>query len=279
MKRTGSLLALLLSLVLIIGLLPAPTLAADVALSPQKLTVDGRSVDCEKYNIGGRNYFKLRDLAYLLNGTGSQFGVGYDEATSTVSIATGAPYTPNGTELAAGKDNSATARSSSQTILINGVKRSDLTVYNIGGSNFFQLRELGTALGFEVDYDAATDTAIVLSGLEELQRAKAAGLLPEEWQNDMGSVVTVAEFNSLLSKVVAMFNNELLPEWESLAAQALQCADKAQRDDAVLSVLEAAVLMGVENNRGGGSVTDGDWESKGLARDGIHLQLAMNFGL
>lgn len=41
--------------------------------------------------------------------------------------------------------------------------RSNLSVYNIGGSNFFQLRELGTALGFTVDYDAATNTAIVLS--------------------------------------------------------------------------------------------------------------------
>ena len=35
--------------------------------------------------------------------------------------------------------------------------------YNIGGSNFFQLRELGTLLGFEVDYDISTDTAIIRS--------------------------------------------------------------------------------------------------------------------
>ena len=32
-----------------------------------------------------------------------------------------------------------------------------------GGSNFFQPRELGTALGFEVDFDAAFNTAIVRS--------------------------------------------------------------------------------------------------------------------
>jgi hypothetical protein len=30
------------------------------------LAVDGKTVDCEKYNIDGSNYFKLRDIAYLL---------------------------------------------------------------------------------------------------------------------------------------------------------------------------------------------------------------------
>lgn len=139
------------------------TPAVNAALSPQKLTVDGKNANCEKYNIGGSNYFKLRDLAYLLNGTGSQFGVGFDAATSTVSFTTGASYTATGTELAAGADNSGTAKPSSQAILIDGVKHGELTVYNIGGSNFFQLRELGNILGFEVGYDPDTNTAIVRS--------------------------------------------------------------------------------------------------------------------
>ena len=139
------------------------TPATNAVLSPQGLRVDGKNIDCEKYNIADRNYFKLRDLAQLLSGTGSQFQVGYDEATATVSITTGQAYTPNGTELLAGVDNSASAQPSNQAILINGEKNEDLTVYNIGGSNFFQLRELGNILGFEVDYDQATNTAIVNS--------------------------------------------------------------------------------------------------------------------
>ena len=35
--------------------------------------------------------------------------------------------------------------------------------YNIDGSNYFKLRDLGDALGFTVDYDADSNTAIVLS--------------------------------------------------------------------------------------------------------------------
>ena len=142
---------------------PTTPAATNAVLSPQGLKVDGKDIDCEKYNSSDRNYFKLRDLAQLLSGTGSQFEVGYDEATATVSITTGQAYTPNGTELLAGVDNSASAQPSNQTIMVNGEIKEDLTVYNIGGSNFFQLRELGNILGFEVDYDQATNTAIVNS--------------------------------------------------------------------------------------------------------------------
>jgi hypothetical protein len=134
-----------------------------VVRSPQNLMVNGAAKDVEKYNIDGSNYFKLRDIAYLLNGTGSQFSVGWDEATGTVSITTGEAYVPNGSEMIVGADKSATAVMSAQTIRINGAVRSDLSVYNLDGNNFFKLRDLGDALGFAVDYDAATNTAIVIS--------------------------------------------------------------------------------------------------------------------
>ena len=165
MKSTKKLLSLALALVLLTALLPTAALAGVSAVcSPQNLTVTGRTVACEKYNIDGSNYFKLRDLAKLLDGTASQFDVGWDEANKLVSITTSHAYTtPNGQELAVGADNSASAQVSAQTILINGAVRTDLTVYNIGGSNFFKLREMGDALGFNVDYNADTNTAIVAS--------------------------------------------------------------------------------------------------------------------
>ncbi len=155
--------AIILTLALAISLC-VPAFAFTAVLSPQKLTVDGKTVACEKYNIDGSNYFKLRDLAQLLNGTGSQFDVGWDETNKVVSVTTNHAYTtPNGHELEVGADKSATAVVSTQTIMIDGAVRSDLAVYNIGGSNFFKLREMGSALGFDVDYDKGTDTAIVLS--------------------------------------------------------------------------------------------------------------------
>ncbi len=157
------LLVITLTLALLLAL-ASPALGFSIQRSRQNLVVDGKNVACDKYNIDGSNYFKLRDLAQLLNGTGSQFDVGWDADRQLVSVSTGKEYTtPNGTELQVGEDKSATAVLSAQTIMIDGTVRRDLTVYNIGGSNFFKLREMGDALGFDVDYDKSTDTAIVKS--------------------------------------------------------------------------------------------------------------------
>jgi len=139
----------------------APAKPAVVPTS-QRLTVNGAEKNTEIYNIDGANYFKLRDMAMLLSGTSSQFSVDYDAARKTIVVKTGEPYTPAGGELAAGADNSASAVLSSQSIEINGEKV-DLTAYNIGGANFFKLRDLGDALGFGVDYDGTTKTMLVTS--------------------------------------------------------------------------------------------------------------------
>ena len=132
-------------------------------VSAQNLTVDGVQKNVEKYNILGSNYFKLRDIAMLLNGTPAQFSIGWDEASGVISITPGEPYAPVGGELTVGADKSASAIPSAQTVKIDGWTRSDLTVFNLEGNNFFKLRDLGAALGFLVSYDAATNTAVVSS--------------------------------------------------------------------------------------------------------------------
>ncbi len=47
----------------------------------EKLKVNGQEIKCEKYNIDGNNYFKLRDLGSKLG-----FNVDWDPATSTVLV-------------------------------------------------------------------------------------------------------------------------------------------------------------------------------------------------
>ena len=158
--------SILLAALLVAAILPTAAFADGpaVVLSPQNLRVDGKVIACEKYNIDGSNYFKLRDIAMVLSGTGSQFSVGWDGEKKVISVVTGESYEPNGSELdlSAG-DKSATAVPSTQTLLINGAERGDLSAYNIGGNNFFKLRDLGDALGFQVNYDKASNTAIVIS--------------------------------------------------------------------------------------------------------------------
>lgn len=161
MKR---LLTLLLAAALCLCL-AAPALAApEVVPSGQALSVNGEAIECEKYNIDGENYFKLRDLAWLLRGTLARFSVDYDFPTNTVTVLTGEAYAPLGTELdLSGGDMSETAVPTKQTIVVDGAELSGLRVYNIGGANYFRLRDLGDCLGFAVDYDEGSRTVLVSS--------------------------------------------------------------------------------------------------------------------
>jgi len=129
-----------------------------VVLSVWKLMLDGEDVDVQPYNIDGANYFKLRDLAALMSGTGSQFNVVYEAPNMLVT--TGEEYETIGGELVKGDDKSASCVPSSQVLLVDG-ERVDILVYNIGGNNYFQLRGLGELIGFSVDFTASTYTMIV----------------------------------------------------------------------------------------------------------------------
>lgn len=161
------LLSILLVLLMAVSLLPAAALADGpaVMLSRQNLRVDGKVIACEKYNIDCSNYFKLRDVAFVLNGTGSQFSVNWDGEKKCISLVAGEEYAPNGSELdLSGGDKSALAAPGTDTILVNGEDRTaDLTAYKLEGNNFYKLRDLGSALGFYVDYDQPSNTAIVIS--------------------------------------------------------------------------------------------------------------------
>ena len=158
------LLSLALVLCLLLAALPVSASAYTTVLSPQNLTVDGEPVACEKYNIDGSNYFKLRDIAFLLMGSPAEFGVGWDAAANSVLIAPGMPYEPVGGELTVGEDRSASAVPSAQSVWCLDAPADGMSVYNIGGNNFFKLRDLGTLLGFTVDFDPETNTAVILTG-------------------------------------------------------------------------------------------------------------------
>ncbi len=151
--------ALLLALALILPLAaPARAAAPAVQPSPQSFLVDGSAVQAEIYNIDGINYFKLRDVAMLLKDTPARFSVDFDASSDTIRLERGKNYVPDGSELKPGTDKSAACVPSAQALVIDGAKVA-LTAYNLGGNNFFKLRDLGRALDFYVGYDAEKNAA------------------------------------------------------------------------------------------------------------------------
>ena len=134
--------------------------AANVVASPQNLSVDGVDADCDKYNIDGSNYFKLRDLAKALDGLNTNFDVKWNAAQQRIDLNSKTAYTAVGGEQAALPAGNKAASLTNASVYLDG-KPLNLTAYSIGGNNYFKLRDLGDALGFSVDWNANTMTMIL----------------------------------------------------------------------------------------------------------------------
>lgn len=106
----------------------------------------------ESYNIDGYNYFKLRDIALALNGTTSQFAVNWDGEKSAINITPSSKYEASGNELQLGNGKAKTAVTSTDNLYING-KYVYLDTYKIEGNNFYKLRDLGSNIGFNVEWN------------------------------------------------------------------------------------------------------------------------------
>lgn len=138
----------------------APVDPVSAAATPTASTVlvNGEKKAFDAYNIEGSNYFKLRDLAYVLNGTDKQFEVGWDAAANAISLTSGKAYTAAGGEMAAQESPAqAEAVRSSSKILLDGAEVA-LTAYTINGNNYFKLRDLGQAFDFGVGWDGEAQT-------------------------------------------------------------------------------------------------------------------------
>ena len=131
---------------------PPPAVPAPAAPTNDTLTCNGTLQSPTVYKINGSNYFKIRDLAAILNGTEKQFSVGYDAALSSVTATTGQGYEKQPGDLSgAPAGGQKTGDPSNDAIYINGEKIT-AEVYKIDGSNYFKLRDLGKALDFYVGW-------------------------------------------------------------------------------------------------------------------------------
>lgn len=128
---------------------PAPAIKK-MSVTRDAIKLDGMTVQPAGYNINDENYFKLRDIAYILNSKKHSFNVGYDNKTNSIALTLGTAYVPVGGELAASVANPKAQPSTAQVLI--GGKSVVMTSYNIGGNNYFRLRDIGAHIGFGVDY-------------------------------------------------------------------------------------------------------------------------------
>ncbi len=136
---------------------PAVIETKQAVVSTHKVTVNGTAVVCGIYNIDGRNYFKLRDIAMALKGTQKEFALSWDDDAFAMDITTGATYLPDGSELQNDATQNATATTSRAKIRLNGSAQS-AAAFTIHDRTYFKLQDLGRLLNISIYWNEDTQT-------------------------------------------------------------------------------------------------------------------------
>lgn len=131
--------------------------------SSTKLMVNGKNVAVDAYVIGGNNYIKLRDLAAMVNKTEKNFEVTWDGSKNAINLVSNKAYTSIGGEMGKGDGKSKAATRTNSKIFVDGGEVS-MTAYNIGGNNYFKLRDIMQVFNIAVGWDGATSTATLTTG-------------------------------------------------------------------------------------------------------------------
>jgi len=127
------------------------------------VVVDGKSIAFEAYNINDYNYFKLRDLAFVLNGSERQFSVGWDSGKKAITLTLGSPYKPTGEEMSSKGSGNKPASVSDAAVYLSDGSRLNLDSYNIDGYNYYKLRDVGASVNFNVGWDANSNTITIVT--------------------------------------------------------------------------------------------------------------------
>lgn len=79
---------------------------------------------------------------------------------------------------------------------------------------------------------------------EEVALAISYGIVPEEIQKDYDTPITFSQYTEMLTRVIALWDEALLPEWEDITAAAAASSEEMKREDGILEMAYALVLVG-----------------------------------
>lgn len=140
------------------------TAHAAAAATPTGCTiyVDGTKVNGAAYMINSNNYFKLRDIAAMVNNSAKQFEVSWNQNEKRIDLTTNKVYTVVGGELALPSATTKTAKESTAVVYKDGTKAA-YTGYTIADNNYYKLRDLCKDMDIGVKYDNATKRVDILT--------------------------------------------------------------------------------------------------------------------
>ena len=141
--------------------------------SPHAIYVDGAKANVAAYTIGGNNYFKLRDIAAIVNGSEKQFEVDWNNDQQRIDLTSGKPYTTVGGELGAISSANQSAKASTAVVYKDGSK-ANYAGYNIKNNNYYKLRDVCQSFDIGVEWDGANQRVDIIT---------TESYVPEDQQN------------------------------------------------------------------------------------------------
>ena len=178
MKTKSRFLALALAAVLAFGMMPSVLHASDtVSAAPVDVTVyvDGEAVEFPAFDIGGRHYFSIADVAYALRDTDAQFAyvlnfmrdfgteghpIVLDDSGNyvifNIILTKGEVHEPTGHEFARLEEGNRSAMRAIHNFSVRpagelfGYVTNNLTLYRVDGIFYLTLMDLGRLLDFGI---------------------------------------------------------------------------------------------------------------------------------
>lgn len=130
--------------------------------SPHAIYVDGTKANVAAYEINDNNYFKLRDIAAIVNGSEKQFEVSWNNDAQRIDLTSGKAYTIVGGELGAIGSASKQAETSTAVVYKDNTKM-DYTGYNIDDNNYYKLRDVCKSFNIGIKWDGANQRVDILT--------------------------------------------------------------------------------------------------------------------
>ncbi len=205
--------------------------------SKQNITVNGELIkDLEVYNIDGHNFFKLRDIAKLADNTDAKFSVDWNGEKELISLKKGENYTAVGSELMAGDGKDKLGIKSTAKLEING-ETVALHAYTIENQNYYEIRPLGNALGFTVEWNDESKTVSLGmnasmssdSQNNEVQNADEKSESVEDVIREMATKMLEMETKSAQKPLTAIERNELREEQVKIFEEQLEEYEKTSK--------------------------------------------------
>lgn len=135
----------------------------DVSKSTAKISVDGNTLEVSGYNVNGSNYYKIRDIAMILRSSNKKFDVIWDANINSIKLISNEKYTIVGGELSDVADKIIPKiEPNSSPIVLDGTSIT-LDAYNIEGSTYFKIRDIGDIIHFNIDWDNNTQTIVIIT--------------------------------------------------------------------------------------------------------------------